>query len=403
MGGDYWGDGWVIFISSDIHPQARVYLRNYPDGASVEIVGGNGGLTANEWQHMAVVREGTGTDQTHIYVNGIKKATGTNAYDISNPHPLEVGGTGAMANRDFTGYIDEVRISKGVARWSANFTPPIRPYYARTSAPASCPTGFIPVKGNPELDVDGFCVAKYEMKGSSGSISSTAAGAPYVSISATDAFSECSGMSEVGFESGTFALITNPQWMTIARDIELVASNWSGGSVGSGTLTRGWSAHTAFGDSWVNNAVAPSTGSNCLYNSGTDTCAASGNHLYKRTHTLINSEKIWDFSGNLWELVDWHNNDAVFTNTTASCSGSWNEFSTNCSGLADNEYKPANGYTSTHGVGKWIGGSGGTVIRGGYWRQGSHGGVFTILMSYTQSSSEEYVGFRCVWNPNPPG
>jgi hypothetical protein len=28
----------------------------------------------------------------------------------------------------FNGWIDEVRISKGIARWTSNFTPPTQPY-----------------------------------------------------------------------------------------------------------------------------------------------------------------------------------------------------------------------------------------------------------------------------------
>lgn len=35
--------------------------------------------------------------------------------------------TGASAD-EMDGYIDEVRISKGIARWTSNFTPPSSPY-----------------------------------------------------------------------------------------------------------------------------------------------------------------------------------------------------------------------------------------------------------------------------------
>jgi len=316
-------------------------------------------------------------------------------------HPGDDTGTN---KGQLKGYLDEIRISKGIVRWTSNFTAPTKPYCdigIGPSAPTSCPTGFIPVEGNFELGVDGFCVAKYEMKGSSGSISSTATGTPYVSINATSAFSECSSMSETGFESGSFALISNPQWMTIARDIERVDSNWSGGSVGSGTLARGWSAHISYGDSWTNTAAASSTGTSCLYNSAADTCASSGDHIYKRTLTLNNSEEIWDFSGDVWEWVDWDSGDSSFTSGPTSCTDSnWNEFSTDCITLSTNDYKPTSGYTSTQGTGKWVGGTGGAVRRSGMWNNASEAGIYTIGFDRPSSNSSPYIGFRCVWIPD---
>jgi len=37
----------------------------------------------------------------------------------------------SSGNNNFTGWMDEFRISKGIARWTANFTPPISEYGAR--------------------------------------------------------------------------------------------------------------------------------------------------------------------------------------------------------------------------------------------------------------------------------
>lgn len=59
-----------------------------------------------------------------------------------------------------------------------------------------------------------------------------------------------------------YSLITNAQWQTIARNIEQVSANWSGGSVGAGSLNRGHS------DSAPNNALAASTDDDPCYDTG---------------------------------------------------------------------------------------------------------------------------------------
>jgi formylglycine-generating enzyme required for sulfatase activity len=259
-----------------------------------------------------------------------------------------------------------------------------------------CPTGFISVPGDASLGTDDFCVAKYEMKSGP---ASTPAGNPIVSINATDAFSQCAGMSEAGFESGSFAMISNPEWMTIARNVEQVASNWSSGVVGTGVLARGWSASTSRSDTWTNSAVAPGTGASYLYNNGADSASASGNHLYRRTLILSNAEEIWDFSGNVWEWVDWSSTDGSFTSGPTNCSESWNEFSSSCASLGDNDYKPTSGYTSTQAMGRWWGGTGGAARRGSPWGHGSDAGAFTLALNDAQSNTGTNIGFRCVWRP----
>ena len=69
--------------------------------------------------HIAVV-DNNGT-QT-IYVDGVSKATGTSSgatqYTFANI------GSRPANNWWYTGYIDDFRITSGIARYTANFTPP---------------------------------------------------------------------------------------------------------------------------------------------------------------------------------------------------------------------------------------------------------------------------------------
>jgi hypothetical protein len=65
-----------------------------------------------------------------MYVNGIAEATRTSAISLDggSAKPFYLGGGGDSAPGVFTGYIDEFCVSKGIARWTANFTPPTEPY-----------------------------------------------------------------------------------------------------------------------------------------------------------------------------------------------------------------------------------------------------------------------------------
>ena len=82
-----------------------------------------GTLSASTWYHVAVVRSGTGSNQTKIYIDGTNDGTGTVSTDFTQTEAMYIGAnrTGGDA---LNGYIDDLRITKGVARYTANFTPP---------------------------------------------------------------------------------------------------------------------------------------------------------------------------------------------------------------------------------------------------------------------------------------
>jgi hypothetical protein len=80
------------------------------------------------WNHIALVRYG---NSVTVYTNGASAAT----YNATG-QSINSDGQGLVVGRlvvdyngyYYLGYIDELRISKGIARWTTNFTPPTAPY-----------------------------------------------------------------------------------------------------------------------------------------------------------------------------------------------------------------------------------------------------------------------------------
>jgi hypothetical protein len=82
-------------------------------------------LQTAQWYHIAVSRS-SGT--TRLFVDGVQ--SGSSASDSANytDQNFFVGKTNEALSNYFNGYIDELRITKGIARYTANFTPPTAPF-----------------------------------------------------------------------------------------------------------------------------------------------------------------------------------------------------------------------------------------------------------------------------------
>lgn len=87
------------------------------------------GVGLNAWYHIAIVLSG-GT--TIIYKNGVSQNTNSAAYSIPTGTPtLEIGGIYGESNSStvgLVGYIDDLRITNGIARYTSNFTPSTWPF-----------------------------------------------------------------------------------------------------------------------------------------------------------------------------------------------------------------------------------------------------------------------------------
>jgi len=273
----------------------------------------------------------------------------------------------------------------------------------------SCPTGFIPVPGDATYGTSNFCVMQYEAKydctgdedgdsaatcsavadsgagldwrdvtQNSSYVVSTANGAPIVHITHTQALSACPSDSH---------LITNDEWMTIARNAEQVAGNWTNGSVGSGCLFRGNSRDTT-----------------CGYDAGTDPESGTDRNV-RAKFTLSNGEEIWDVSGNVWEHMRRDEADTLtdsLPNDGGASGWRWIEFPaiTSYGELSYDIIRPSvSSWNANYGVGRLYTNSAvqsqRVFIRGGDWRRGAHAGAFSLTLTWDVSDQNYDVGFRC--------
>lgn len=92
------------------------------------LVGGSGSakITAtapsnNAWNHVALVKSGS---TFTLYVDGSSVGTSTTTSYHTTNSSVSIGWAGGGGGSPYTGYIDDLRITKGVARYTANFTAP---------------------------------------------------------------------------------------------------------------------------------------------------------------------------------------------------------------------------------------------------------------------------------------
>ncbi len=109
------GAGFDFYLNSSGKLSCSTALTGYITGTAT--------ISNNTWTHIALVRNGT---SLKTYVNGTQDGSTTNSANFTNSI-IRVGG---VLNGYFTGYIDDLRISK-FARYTTNFTPPTSTFLDR--------------------------------------------------------------------------------------------------------------------------------------------------------------------------------------------------------------------------------------------------------------------------------
>ena len=91
-------------------------------GTTTAITGSGAGIATATWYHVALAREGT---NTRLFVDGTQrgiKTSDTTNYGASKG--VVIGADFDGTSNSLAGYIDELRIEKGVAKYTAAFTAP---------------------------------------------------------------------------------------------------------------------------------------------------------------------------------------------------------------------------------------------------------------------------------------
>lgn len=115
-----------FYIGSD----NKLKCRAFQNSTQYYLTGGSSTITADgNWHHVALVRYG---NTLTIYQDGVSLASVSVAgatLNNSTDRPT-VGRFGVSDMFYLNGWIDEFRFSKGIARWTSNFTPPTEPHTA---------------------------------------------------------------------------------------------------------------------------------------------------------------------------------------------------------------------------------------------------------------------------------
>lgn len=130
--------GWLLWKGN-----GTINFSYSSNGTSLSLITGSWTPSLNTWYHVAFVRNGTAVN---IYIDGVSVASGTMSVTTYNStNVLGIGNRTSGTGFPHNGWIDELRISKGVARWTSNFTPPTEAYSVEVVVPPTDDANSTPV------------------------------------------------------------------------------------------------------------------------------------------------------------------------------------------------------------------------------------------------------------------
>jgi len=123
-----------------LNVNAGTGLNIYLNSATASIAATDRVPALNVWNHVALVRSGSGSGNVKVYLNGVASATtATNTATLGYNLVAYVGSIGTQSSGSNVGYISNVRVV-AAAVYTSNFTPPTTPLGA-ISGGQNPPTG----------------------------------------------------------------------------------------------------------------------------------------------------------------------------------------------------------------------------------------------------------------------
>lgn len=112
------GRAWIAYVNAS----AGVSFWFQQGGATAQYHSANSLVAAGQWYHICLMSDGVTQE---LFLDGVSVATQTGGVEINTPTLDFVVGSVASGENPIDGWMDDVRITPGVTRYSmAGFTPP---------------------------------------------------------------------------------------------------------------------------------------------------------------------------------------------------------------------------------------------------------------------------------------
>ena len=118
----------ILTIDDGTSSKVNLWNDQYNQIRAQVIVSGNqvceplrSGISTNTWAHCAIVRS---NNVMTVYVGGSGGSGASIENNLGSSAVINIGLASSGAYSNFTGHIDDLRITKGIARYTENFTAP---------------------------------------------------------------------------------------------------------------------------------------------------------------------------------------------------------------------------------------------------------------------------------------
>lgn len=116
------GKCWDLYVDSG----NKLHFTAWDNTNIIVDLTGTTSLVASGWYYVALSKVGS---DYYLFLNGTLEASGTQSGSPATAGtPVVIGRTTGGAVGDWTGYMDEMRFTDGIGRYTASFTPQNYPY-----------------------------------------------------------------------------------------------------------------------------------------------------------------------------------------------------------------------------------------------------------------------------------